>query len=352
MRLRFLCSFALFGSVVASLVGGSVTALAGAPPVGGQNAVAGQNGGDFSQNADATPVPAGVLIVKGAWSSASDSVTPLPEGGRVAEHDYSNAYFALNYPPPAGWIQGYDGPPPSDTGFYVLAQIQPAASLKGTSGTVLITAQDMFFAAPPARDPLGLLLYTRDHLQADYKVEQPIEEVRIGDHGFARLAYTSPVAKLHWTVLATQIRCHTVAFVYTSRDSRLIGGLVQAMSKMTLSGPGGSPGETGTDSAPVCIKDYASAENVITRVDPMFSERRANPIPVRVIIDVKGKVKHVHIISGFPDQAKSITDALSQWRFKPYLKDGQAVEVETGILFGRAAARLPATLAADDGIKK
>jgi hypothetical protein len=91
----------------------------------------------------------------------------------------------------------------------------------------------------------------------------------------------------------------------------------------------------------VCIKDYASTDNVVTRVDPMFSERRGNPIPVRLIIDADGKVKHIHFISAFPNQAKSITDALLQWRFKPYLRNGRPVEVETGILFGRMAR--PAT---------
>ena len=55
---------------------------------------------------------------------------------------------------------------------------------------------------------------------------------------------------------------------------------------------------------------------------------------MRVVIDVKGKVKHIHLISSFPEQAKAITDALQQWRFKPYVVNGKAVKVETGILFG------------------
>jgi hypothetical protein len=55
---------------------------------------------------------------------------------------------------------------------------------------------------------------------------------------------------------------------------------------------------------------------------------------VRIIIDKEGRVKHIHFLSAFPDQAKSITEALS--RFKPYLRDGRPVEVETGIMFGRA----------------
>jgi protein TonB len=88
------------------------------------------------------------------------------------------------------------------------------------------------------------------------------------------------------------------------------------------------------DTVPVCVKDYAAGNNVISRVDPVFTQRRFNAIPVRIVIGKDGKVKHIHLISAFPDQAKVITDALNQWTFKPYLRNGHPVEVETGILFG------------------
>lgn len=65
--------------------------------------------------------------------------------------------------------------------------------------------------------------------------------------------------------------------------------------------------------------------------EPVF-----NPVPVRIIIAKDGTVKHIHFLSAFPDQTKAITDALSQWKFKRYVKDGQPLEIETGILFGRA----------------
>ena len=102
--------------------------------------------------------------------------------------------------------------------------------------------------------------------------------------------------------------------------------------------------DRGGGDVPVCSKDYASSENVIEKIDPVFTERRFNPVPVRVTIDKEGKVKHVHFLSAFPDQAKAITDALLQWRFRPFLQDGKPVEVETGMLFGRAPrlAALPA----------
>jgi hypothetical protein len=79
---------------------------------------------------------------------------------------------------------------------------------------------------------------------------------------------------------------------------------------------------------------------IVEKVDPFLSDRKYNPIPVRVIIDPLGRVKHIHFLSAFPDQARIITDALLQWKFKPYLRDGRPVEVETGILFGQTPPNL------------
>jgi hypothetical protein len=296
-----------------------------------------QSGGDFSNNSQASKLPAGTILVKGAWSSASDSVTPLPEGGRVANNVYSNPYFGLSYALSPDWTEKYSGPPPSDSGYYVLAQIRPADTLKGPSrGSVLITAQDMFFTLTPAGNVLELINYTKDNLSVDYKVEQPPTEVKIANHSFVRFDYVSPVAELHWHVLATQIRCHAVQFIFASRDTPLMENLIQEMDAMKLPAEAGLKSGTGGGEVPVCTKAYARDENVIERVDPVFAERRFNPVPVRIIIDKEGKVKHIHFLSAFPDQAKAIADVLSQWRFRPYLRDGQPVEVETGILFGRA----------------
>jgi hypothetical protein len=296
-----------------------------------------QSRGDFSTNPRAEMVPTGVILVKGAWSSASDSVTPLPEGGRVANNVYSDQYFGLAYTLSPDWIEKYSGPPPSDSGYYVLAQVRPGDTFKGTSrGSILIAAQDMFFTLTPARNALELTNYTMDNLNADYKVEQPPTEVRIANHSFMRLDYGSPVAELHWRVLATQIRCHVVQFIFTSRDTKLAESLIQKMNQIKLPAEDSPTSGTGGGDVPTCIKDYASAENVMRRVDPVFAERRFNPVPVRIIIDKEGKVKHIHFLSAFPDQAEAITDALFQWRFRPYVRDGKPVEVETGIMFGRA----------------
>jgi hypothetical protein len=103
---------------------------------------------------------------------------------------------------------------------------------------------------------------------------------------------------------------------------------------MALLAEAGPNGGHGGGESPVCVKNYASGDNVTNRVDPALGERKFNPASVRIVIDKYGKVKHVHVISAFPEQSKAITDALLQWEFRPYRVNGEPVEVETGILFG------------------
>lgn len=308
-----------------------------------------QNGGDFSTVVHPDPtkvVPKDTIIVKGAWSSASDSTTPVPENASVTDSVFTDKYFRISYHLPPDWVQKYAGPPPSDTGRYVLAQVRRPATYKGNAkGNILITAQDMFFTPLPAANAKQLVNYSKNHLQQDYQLELKPTEAKIGGQPFTFYAYWSPVAELHWYVLATQIRCHAVEIVLMNHDTKTLEELIRDLDKMKLPAEASPTGGKGGDDVPVCIKGYASPENVIERVDPIFKEHRFNAVPVRIIVDKEGKVKHIHILSAFPDQEKAVLDALKQWKFRPYEQNGQRLEVETGIMFGRPS--LPVAPAAE-----
>ena len=302
-----------------------------------------RNGGDFSNPVGPiTKVPTGVILVKGAWSSASDSVTPVPEGGSVINNIFRNQYFGMTYTLPPNWTQKYQGPPPSEGGRYALAQIGPADTYKGSArGSILITADDLFFTPLPATNALELANYSKEHLPTQYKLELPPTDMKIAGQPFRFYAYRAPVSQLHFYVAATEIRCHAVQLILTSSDTKLLESLVLDLNKMKLPADTGPTAGTGGGEFPTCIKDYARDENLIARVDPVFAERRFNSVPVRIIIDKTGKIKHIHFLSAFPEQSKAITEALSQWKFKPYLRDGHPVEVETGIMFGRSPYPTP-----------
>lgn len=320
-RLRSWASASLLGTVLASaaIAAGDRVALGEPAAPGGK-------------------VPAHTIIVKGAWPSASNAMTPLPESGRLASHSYRNDYFGLTLRFSARWRPGLEGPPPSDSGSYVLAQIVPAQRLDSEKpGYLLITAQDLFFSVSQASSALELVKFSRQRLDGSvYRIEQAPQEVRVGRHTFIRFSYLSPLAGMHWTILATEIRCHIVEFVFVSTSPRELADLVQAMDTISLPATAGVHSGTGGDGAPVCIRNYASPENLTRREEPILTEPRYNPIPLRIVIDRRGRVKHIHFLRAFPDQAKAITEALLQWRFRPHRVDGKPVEVETGIMFNRA----------------
>ncbi|HEY2168914.1 MAG TPA: hypothetical protein VGJ30_04770 [Candidatus Angelobacter sp.] len=315
-----------------------------------------RNGGDFSTITHPAPeaiVPKETIIVKGAWSSASDSTTPVPEGGALTNNDFSEQKFGITDPLPRGWIQKFTPPPPSETGSYVLAELTRSGSSqfgqsdgsKGeTGGSIMFTAEDMFFTPLPAANARQFVNYSRNHLPEYYQVELKPTQTTIGGQPFMFFAYGAPVAELHWYVLATQIRCHTVEIVLMSRDTKAMEELVRDMSgKMKLPAEASLTGGTGAGDVPVCIKNYASGENVLEQIDPVLTERRYNAVPVRIIIDKEGKVRHIHFLSAYPEQQKVISDALKQWKFRPYERNGQRFEVETGIMFGRAPRTVPTT---------
>ena len=67
--------------------------------------------------------------------------------------------------------------------------------------------------------------------------------------------------------------------------------------------------------------------------EPEGVSAKAVSIPVRMIVATDGSVKHVHVIRASAAQRRNIEEAVRQWKFKPYVKQGRPVEVETGVMF-------------------
>ncbi|MGH9421312.1 MAG: energy transducer TonB [Thermoanaerobaculia bacterium] len=169
----------------------------------------------------------------------------------------------------------------------------------------------------------------------------------IKGHRFARFGYGSPVAGLHWRIVTTEIRCHAVTFTFTGSDSSTLDAAARKMNGLAFAEAIGN-GKQGND-PPVCIAGYAAGANAPDNVEPRLTNHHFNTIPARIIIDNDGNVRHVHLLSAFPEQSEIITAALLRWRFKPDIQDGHPVEVETGIVFRpppphRATSGIPARI--------
>jgi len=55
------------------------------------------------------------------------------------------------------------------------------------------------------------------------------------------------------------------------------------------------------------------------------------PVELAAIISREGRIEHLQLISGHPLLVPAAIDAVSQWRYRPYVLNGEAIEVETRI---------------------
>jgi periplasmic protein TonB len=54
-------------------------------------------------------------------------------------------------------------------------------------------------------------------------------------------------------------------------------------------------------------------------------------VVLSAIIGKDGTIENLHVLSGHPMLVRAALDAVEQWRYRPYLLNGEAVEVETRI---------------------
>jgi TonB family protein len=78
------------------------------------------------------------------------------------------------------------------------------------------------------------------------------------------------------------------------------------------------------------------ARQVISRVDPVYppeakAARVQGLVVLRAVIDNHGTVSNVTVVSGRTELVQSAIDAVSQWRYRPYLLNGAPAEVETTV---------------------
>jgi hypothetical protein len=262
--------------------------------------------------------------VVGSPHGAAMPVLPVPEDGMVVDGAYRSAYFGLTYPLPQGWMAGAPGPAPSQFGDYVLGTFVPEGEM---TGTILITAQDLFFAAEPTKDAAAMADDFRRSMSeiAGMTIDREPSQLRIAGRAVHRVDFSG--VGLHRAMFVFEIRCHLLRFNLTARDPEMLASLARSLDDLSF-----AEKPDAASSTPVCTRDYATAETLLRKVAPL-PVGQFTPIPVRIIIAADGDVKQVHVIRATADQRHGVEEALRQWKFRPHLVSGRAVEVETGLLF-------------------
>ena len=76
--------------------------------------------------------------------------------------------------------------------------------------------------------------------------------------------------------------------------------------------------------------------NLVYRVQPNYpalarQARIQGQVVLRAIISREGAIENLQVLSGHPMLAPAAVDAVRQWRYRPYVLNGEPVEVETQV---------------------
>jgi protein TonB len=75
---------------------------------------------------------------------------------------------------------------------------------------------------------------------------------------------------------------------------------------------------------------------LIHRIEPVYpilakQTHRSGRVELRAIIGTDGTIQSLHIVSGDPLFYESAREAVSQWRYRPTVLNGEPVEIDTFI---------------------
>jgi protein TonB len=105
-------------------------------------------------------------------------------------------------------------------------------------------------------------------------------------------------------------------------------------SLFTSSGPRVVLGAEPAKRLPVSVLE---AGVVLARVQPLYPHLAMETgiqgtVHLHAVITPRGTLEELNVLSGHPMLARAATDAVRQWRFRPYVLNGNPIEVQTEIM--------------------
>jgi len=114
-------------------------------------------------------------------------------------------------------------------------------------------------------------------------------------------------------------------------DSGIPGSISDAFRSRNV-----SPVVRQTPLGPAHISSGVMAGQLIYKVTPIYpalavAARVEGTIVLQATISETGAIENLRVVSGPPMLQQAALDAVRHWRYRPYMLDGQAVEVETTV---------------------
>ena len=305
----------------------------------------------------------------GAQSSDTAAKKPGPEDGTIVDNIYSNECLGFSLPIPAGWgitdeVVGTEARarylPSGMLSLLVIARYRERRNriaVTAASGAA-VTAED--FVTNSVHMQINVNRQTRELVRDAFAVD-------FGGKHFFRADYKQSLnngTPLYLAFVFTKFRGNIIGDILLAGSPDELEESVSSLQRISFREDEPSPTCTiGPEDAPaspaiiagvigsalnmpqfnsarpqrVRVSQGVSTGLLVTKVPPHYPEdarqaRIQGTVVLKALIDTNGDVEDLTLVSGHPLLAPAALEAVKQWKYKPYLLNGQPVKVETQIM--------------------
>ena len=299
--------------------------------------------------------PAAAVAQQAGNSSPNDAG---PERGTVAGNTYTNEFLGISFPIPTGWQVISDKAVALEAGGlrgWVLFTIERTDGVLYRNRIAASAVDSSTLTATP-QHYVSVFVNAEKSKQVDWELLRDVFPVDLAGKHFFREDYKESSAgrTLHRAFVCTKFRGYFLGWTLAAGSPSELEESVNLLQRIRFRDehalsdniPGDQPtGIVGgilgpspqSQSGPplrVRVSQRVSEALLIARVQPKYPQdaRKAGIqgiVVLQSLIDTNGNVKESKIIKGDPSLTSAALDAVKQWKYKPYLLNGQPVEVDT-----------------------
>ena len=257
---------------------------------------------------------------------------PTIDSGSINGNKYSNQFLGITWEFPLDWIVQNSAKSTLGADHHTLLSLQPS----GTQSTELVEIN--YINGSDVNNSIPLMVskgWTSIGKQRYYTLG--------GGIPVQRNDFKSTDGSVHYAVVLTGIRRNfTLNFVLLANLPERFDELAEQLSCLQVQPDWGTPEEppapraVGSRPKQVQISSDENRKFVEHTVPPVYPDiarkaRIQGSVVMIAHVTKEGKLKNIYVISGHPTLVPFALDAVSQWKYRPYIQDGEPVEMETAI---------------------
>jgi TonB family protein len=270
--------------------------------------------------------------------------------GTLGHGHYSNPCLGFTFAIPQGWdismIVGRDGKakhlPGGGLDLLAIQQHTDAPP----SNMLLLTASDAAGQTQSAEEFVNNAVHTQIGAHAGRELIREAYAVEYGGKKFYRSdfkqSFSNGVSSF-LSILETKFRGYYIGATLQTGSVESLDRTADSLASMTFFDDQPNPAcVSGVEAAPAAkplrirVSEGVSKGLLEKRVEPAYpQEARRKQVEglviLKVIISTTGDVSEASLLKGDPLLASAAIDAVKQWKYKPFLLNGQAVEVEAQV---------------------